>query len=822
MNVSLKWLGTLVDIKGLDADQMAETLTVDGIPVEHVVRPGIRMKGIITGKILKVEKHPNADHLVVCQIDIGEEEPTQIVTSADNVRAGQIVPCALPGAHVPGKHDRNAPGGIKVGDVKIKKGKMRGVPSNGMMCSASEMLFDTNLFPGVDREGIMILPEDTPVGIDFHKLYDLDDVVYEMELTPNRADCFSMVGMAKETAAIFKRKLSLPKIEVKEEAPAIEGRASVNIAEPEFCKRFSGRLLENVKITGSPEWMRNRLRSNGIRPINNVVDTANYVMLELGQPLHTYDYDKVAGHSLTLRHAKEGEEITTLDSQERKLTAADLVIADETHPVCIAGVMGGLDSEVTESTTSVLLEAAVFDKASVRRTSRRLGLRSEASGRYEKGVNPEGTVRALDRFCQLMVEQGAATIAKGVLDVYPAPEEPRVIDTTLDAINGYIGINLPDEQIIDILERLYFTVKTDGRKISVVVPAFRGDVEGMPDLAEEVARVYGYANIPNTTPWSAIVEGSVSKDKAAVLTISDTLIAHGLSEVVNYSFMHTDDLKKLNFAENDEVFNAIPILNPISEEYPYTRTTLLPGLMHTLKYNLAQKNENIAIFESGIVYHPKALPLTELPVEEMQISALLCGTPDEEGYPNSKREYDFYDVKGIVEDVLSALGIKDYTIERSHMTALHPGVSADFVKDGKVIASFGEMHPAALTNFGVKRTVFAVFLSIPALDPFITDSVRYEKIPKFPASARDLAILVPAELSNQQVEEIIRKHAGRHLEELRLFDLYQGEQVPEGYKSMAYNLSFRVADHTLTDEEVDGWIKKIVKALNENNCTLRA
>jgi phenylalanyl-tRNA synthetase beta chain len=822
MNVSLKWLSTLVDIKGLDPDQMAETLTVDGIPVEHVLRPGDRFKKIVTGKILKVEKHPDADHLVVCQLDIGEDEPTQIVTSATNVKAGQIVPVALPGAHVPARHDNSAPGGIKVGDVKIKKGKMRGVPSMGMMCSATEMLFDINLFPGTDKEGIMILPKDTPIGIDFHKLYDQDDIVYEMELTPNRADCFSMIGMAMETGAIFKRKVTLPEVSVKAEGPSIKGRASVHIDEPEYCSRFCGRLLENVKLMRSPMWMENRLRSNGIRPINNVVDTANYVMLEMGQPLHTYDYDKVAGHSLTLRHAKEGEELTTLDGEERKLTAADLVIADDNGPVCVAGVMGGLNTEVTETTTSVLLEAAVFDRASIRRTSRRLGLRSEASGRYEKGVNPVRTEMAINRVCQLLEEQGACTVAADVLDEYPAPAPEHVIDTTFDAINDYLGIKLSDEVITDILTRLYFKVDVDGRKISVTVPDFRADVEGMPDLSEEVSRVYGYANIPNTTPWSAIVKGQVSPEKNALILMENALTGAGLSEVENYSFMDRKDLERLHYPEGDEVYNAIPIMNPISEEYPDMRTSLFPGLMHTLQYNLSQKNENLAIFESGIVYHPKELPLTDLPVEELQVSALFCGGPEEEGYPNDGRPYDFYDVKGIVEDILHALGITGYSIQRSTHPVLHPGVSADFVKDGKVIASFGEMHPAALAGFGIKRKVYAMTFSVPVLVPFVTETVSYEKIPKFPASERDLAILVPVSLTNEEVEETIRKHAGHHLESLRLFDLYTGEQVPEGFKSMAYNLAFRTADRTLTDEDVDGYIQKIVKALAEKNCTLRA
>lgn len=823
MNVSLKWLSTLVDIKGMDPDDMAETLTVDGIPVEHVIRPGSGIKGVVTGKILSVEKHPDADHLLVCQLDVGEEEPVQIVTSASNVKVGQIVPCALHGAHVPAAHDNKAPDGLRFGDIKIKAGKLRGVKSAGMMCSLGELGMDDNLFPSLNKEGILILPENTPVGEDIHKLYDLDDVVYEMELTANRADCFSMIGMALETGAIFRKKVSLPEIAVKEEGAPIEGRASVHIENPKFCKRFCGRLLENVKIGRSPEWIENRLRSNGIRPINNVVDAANYVMLEIGQPLHTYDYDKVAGHSLTCRFAHEGETIVTLDGQKRDLTPADLVIADgDDKAACVAGVMGGLDSEVTNETKNVFLEAAVFDSASIRRTSRRLGLRSEASGRYEKGINPARSEMAINRICQLLEEEGAAATAKGMLDEYPVKAEPQVIKTTVDRINDYIGIHMPKEQMIRILEDLYFKVEEDNGTLTVTVPEFRLDLDGMPDLAEEVARVYGYKNIPITTPWSAIAKGTMSKEQDAIFRVTDALVADGLSEVVNYSFMDKKDLEKLNFPWGHKVYNAIPIMNPISEEYPDMRTTLLPGLMHTLVYNLSQKNEEVAIFESGHVYQPKELPLTELPYEYELFSGLLCGSPEEAGYPNKGRKYDFFDVKAIMEDVLAALGVRDYDIRRSAYPVFHPGISADFVKDGKVLMSFGQIHPAVTDKWDIKKEIYGFVIFMPHILKLMDETIDYTRIPKFPASSRDLSLLVPAKFTNDEVEDIIRKAGGKHLELLRLFDLYQGEQVKEGYKSMAYNLTFRAEDRTLTDKEVDSWIDKIVKALDKEGITLRA
>ena len=823
MNVSLKWLGTLVDIKGLDPDDMAETLTVDGIPVEHVIHPGSGIKGVVTGKILSVEKHPDADHLQICQLDVGQAEPVQIVTSAGNVAVGQIVPAALNGAHVPAAHDAKVPGGLRYGDIKIKAGKLRGVKSNGMMCSLGELGMDSNLFPALNKEGILILPEDTPVGIDIHNLYDLDDIVYEMELTANRADCFSMIGMALEVGAIFERKVSLPEIKVKEEGAPIEGRASVHIEDPAFCKRFCGRLLENVKICRSPEWIENRLRSNGIRPINNVVDAANYVMLEIGQPLHTYDYDKVAGHSLTCRHAHEGESIVTLDGQTRNLNPSDLVIADgEDKAACVAGVMGGLDSEVTADTKNVFLEAAVFDSASIRRTSRRLGLRSEASGRYEKGINPARSEMAINRICQLLEDQGACTTASGMVDEYPVKAAPQVIRTTIDKINGYIGEQIPEEKVVSILTNLYFKVENDHGNLTVTVPDFRLDMEGMPDLAEEVARVYGYKNIPITTPWSAIAKGKMTEEQDAIFRITDCLLANGLSEVVNYSFMDKKDLEKLNFPVDHKVYNAIPIMNPISDEYPDMRTTLLPGLMHTLVYNLSQKNEEAAFFEAGHVYQPKALPLTELPYEYELFSGLLCGSPEEAGYPNVQRKYDFYDIKAIMENVLKTLNVTNYEIRRSSYPVFHPGISADFVKDGQGLMYFDEMHPAVLDKWGIKKDVYGFVIFLPHLMKFIDETIDYRKIPKFPASERDLSLLVPSRYSNNDVMEIIRHSAGKHLEVLRLFDLYQGEQVKEGYKSMAFNLTFRAEDRTLIDGEVDKWIEHIVKELGKADIVLRS
>lgn len=545
-------------------------------------------------------------------------------------------------------------------------------------------------------------------------------------------------------------------------------------------------------------------------------------MLEIGQPLHTYDYDKVEGNELTCRFAGDKENLKTLDGVERILHHTDLVIADKAeNPVCIAGVMGGLNSEITDKTKSVLLEAAVFDSASVRRTSRRLGLRSEASGRYEKGINPARTEMAINRICQLLIEQGACTVAPGLLDEYPIKSEPQIINTTIDEINDYIGIKLSKNEMIDILESLHFSVAENNGKIRVTVPDFRMDLYGMPDLAEEVARVYGYSNIPITTPWSAVTKGIMSPSQEVLFKVTDILVENGLSQVVNYSFMDKNDLKKLNFPEDSSVYNAISIMNPISDEYPDMRTSLLPGLMHTLQYNLSKKNDQVAIFEYGHIYEPKRFPLDELPKEYSLISGLMCGGPAENGYPNDQREYDFFDIKAVMENVLSALSIRDYKIRRTNYPVFHPGVSAEFVKNDVILARFGELHPAVLDKWNIKRIVYGFTISLPDIMIFAGAATNYKKIPKFPSAERDLAVLVPEQLSNENIENIIRQAGNKHLEKLYLFDLYQGKQVPAGFKSMAYRLSFRASDRTLTDAEVDNWIETIVISLGKVNVVLR-
>lgn len=790
-----------------DPQIFADIMTVAGVPVEQVERWGDEIKKLYTGKILKITKHPDADHLVICQMDMGDKELT-IVTGAPNVREGQVVPVAVHGTTLPG-------------GVKIKKSKLRGQVSEGMLCSARELGFDDSLLLPEERNGIWILPDDTPVGVDAVEYLGLKDTVYEYELTPNRADCFSMVGLSREFAVLGHTTARYPQIEVDECGESISGKVKVTNEAPDLCNRFASRLLVNVKIGKSPLWMQQRLRKSGVRPINNVVDVTNYVMLELGIPMHAYDYDKVAGHQLIPRRARDGEVLKTLDGVDRTLTSEMLVIADPDKACGVAGVMGGFETEVTEQTKSVILEAASFKGSSIRKTGRALGLRSEASARFERGIDAEGCTASLDRCAQLLQEMGACDVAQGIIDVYPEPQAVTRISFTAEQINTYLGTSIPAEQMISILKTLEFGIEASGNTITAVVPSWRGDCLEMADISEEVARIYGYENIESTRPWSNISEGEEGYHHAIGEKISSVLSSCGLNETVTFSFMSHDSLKKLLFPETDALYTAVPILNPITEEFPLMRTTLLPSLMDVLVRNQAVKNDAVAIYEIASVYLPKALPITELPDEKKQVAGLLYGKRDTGVWPGQAANYDFYDAKGIVETVLSSLGITA-ELEASDFAPFHPGKAAKFVKDGKILAQFGELHPAVIDNYDIIGPVYAFELYLDALTPYIDLIGDYHKVAKFPAISRDLAFLAPAATANADIQAVLVKDGGQYLESVHLFDLYQGKQVPKGFKSMAYSLTFRSAEGTLTDENIQGYIDAILEDLkNKLNCTLR-
>ena len=814
MKASLQWMNEYVPLDlNRPAQELADELTQAGIPVEEVLSMDPGLKKIYTGKIVEITKHPDADKLQVCQVQClsedGEEITKQIVTAATNVAVGQIVPVAY-------HKSRLADG------TEIKKGKLRGVVSEGMFCSVAEFGISSDLVRPEEAQGIYIFPEGTPIGLDIKEALMLDDTVYEFELTANRADCFSMVGLSREFGIMTNQKALFPVIMVNENGESIEGKASVAIEAHDLCTRFTSRLVTNVTIEPSPLWMQNRLRNSGIRPINNVVDVTNYVMLELGQPMHAYDYDCVADHTLIARRAKAGETLTTLDGNERELNESMLIIADTKGPIGVAGVMGGLTSEVTDKTTNVLFEAAVFNGPSIRRTSKALGMRSEASGRFERGVNHKYTAYAIDRAAQLLQQIcPSCKVSVGVIDVYPEPVEQRTVTFTAEQINDYLGTSIEKDRMVDILTKLEFSITESGDTIEALVPTWRDDVTGMPDIAEEVARIVSYDNIAPTIPVAILSSGGMTPKKALTKEVTHYLAHAGLSQIITFSFMHKDGLTNMMLPEGDNRYTAIPILNPISEEFPYMRTTLVPAVIDAAKRNIAQQNKDLWLFETANVYEPKALPLTEVPHERPMACGIMMGKVTEAAWNQAQRDTDFYDVKGVVDGLLAKLGLTQYDIQPSSESYYHPGVSAHYTVNGVTIANYGELHPQVVKNFDLSGKVYMFEIDLEAVLSITVPPFRYQSFSKFPGTSRDLAIVAPVSVTSGDIVALIKEHGGEYLESVSIFDVYEGEHIEAGYRSLAYNLQFRSMEGTLNDEDIDGAIQAIIDALATKNCKLR-
>ena len=814
MKASLQWMNEYVPLDlNRPAQELADELTQAGIPVEEVLSMDPGLKKIYTGKIVEITKHPDADKLQVCQVQClsedGEEITKQIVTAATNVAVGQIVPVAY-------HKSRLADG------TEIKKGKLRGVVSEGMFCSVAEFGISSDLVRPEEAQGIYIFPEGTPIGLDIKEALMLDDTVYEFELTANRADCFSMVGLSREFGIMTNQKALFPVIMVNENGESIEGKASVAIEAHDLCTRFTSRLVTNVTIEPSPLWMQNRLRNSGIRPINNVVDVTNYVMLELGQPMHAYDYDCVADHTLIARRAKAGETLTTLDGNERELNESMLIIADTKGPIGVAGVMGGLTSEVTDKTTNVLFEAAVFNGPSIRRTSKALGMRSEASGRFERGVNHKYTAYAIDRAAQLLQQIcPSCKVSVGVIDVYPEPVEQRTVTFTAEQINDYLGTSIEKDRMVDILTKLEFGITESGDTIEALVPTWRDDVTVMPDIAEEVARIVSYDNIAPTIPVAILSSGGMTPKKALTKEVTHYLAHAGLSQIITFSFMHKDGLTNMMLPEGDNRYTAIPILNPISEEFPYMRTTLVPAVIEAAKRNIAQQNKDLWLFETANVYEPKALPLTEVPHERPMACGIMMGKVTEAAWNQAQRDTDFYDVKGVVDGLLAKLGLTQYDIQPSSESYYHPGVSAHYTVNGVTIANYGELHPQVVKNFDLSGKVYMFEIDLEAVLSIIVPPFRYQSFSKFPGTSRDLAIVAPVSVTSGEIIALIKEHGGEYLESVSIFDVYEGEHIEAGYRSLAYNLQFRSMEGTLNDEDIDGAIQAIIDALATKNCKLR-
>lgn len=778
MKLPLSWLKDYMNIDGIDNAEYMHKMTMSGSIVEGIENPADEFKNVITGKILKIEKHPDADKLVVCQVDVGEEAPIQIVTGAKNVFEGAIVPVA--------KHKSCLPGG-----VKITKGKLRGVESFGMMCSTDEL--------GISEEratGILILPDDTAIGEDITKTLGLDESVAEFEITSNRPDCMSIIGLARETAATFGREFTVPTPLFETNNEDVSEYASAEIKDEELCSRFVGRVVKNVKIAPSPEWMQRRLKACGIRAINNVVDITNYIMLEYGQPMHAYDLDNVEGRKIIVRHAEENEKLETLDDQPRVLNESMIVISDEKRAIGVAGVMGGANSEVTDNTTTVLFESACFNAAAVRRGAKSLGMRTDASALFEKGLDSENCLNAINRACQLMVELGAGEVVGGYIDVYPKKKVQTVLPFEPEKMNDFLGMDISEQEMTDILATLEFEVK-DGK---VYVPTFRGDIEGMADIAEEVARIYGYDRIPTTMMRGEVVAGGKTPKQRLADIVRDELAGSGLYEIITYSFIDPKENSLVNIPADDTRNNFVRITNPLGEESSVMRTDLTSSMMKTLRTNYARRNAEAALFELGTIFTP--VEGEQLPDETVNIAIGMYGN------------CDFYDIKGVVEGMLTRVGISNYEFKADTTNpTFHAGRCAEVTIGGKKLGTVGQISPKVCDNFKIDAEVYVAVLDFELIAEKFTFDTHCKDLPKFPAVTRDIAVTVSKSVPVGEIVKIIKGQNADILESCELFDIYEGVQVGKDKKSVAYSITFRASDKTLTDDDVNPVMDKILKDL---------
>lgn len=797
MLISLKWLSEYVNIT-VSAEELAERLTLAGLAVEGINRLGEGIDRVLTGKILSIEPHPNADKLSVCKVDVGRSESLQIVTGATNVMAGHIVPVAVEGAHL-------------AGGMIIKKAKLRGIESQGMFCSGQELGLDISVMPSEQARGVMLLDQEVTLGLDVKEVVGLNDTVLDLELTPNRGDCMSMVGVAREVAALLGQELFMPETAVAETSCAVEGIVRVDINDHNLCGRYVARLFHNVRVGPSPRWMQERLMAVGIRPISNLVDITNYVMMEFGQPLHAFDYDKLIEGHIIVRRARDGETLVSLDEKERKLSEEMLVIADPGGPVAVAGVMGGLASEVTNSTNRVLLESAYFNPVSIRRTSRELGLRSESSSRFEKGIDITGCDRAADRVAKLLLDMGAGEVAPGLQDNYPGQASPRTVILRPEKIERILGVNVLRQEAVKILANLQFKVVDSGNQLLVTVPGHRVDISLEEDLIEEVGRIYGYNKISYTLPYGSSTIGTRTPRQILEFNIKDCLVALGFNEVVTYSFTSPATLDKAAVDSNNPLRNVIKLQNPLSEEQSVMRTMLLPGLLDVLQRNVNRRVTDLAIFELGRVYLPSK---QELPEEKPVLAAVAMGnTP--RGWNSPGQTYDFYFIKGVLEILFSKVSLKGYTLEREEGNSFfHSGRSARVMSGERLIGVIGELHPDVLENYELPNRAVAMEINLTVFAELAGQPHKYRSLPRFPGIERDLALIVRQDVPVRDIISVIKKFGGQYLQEIKLFDVYRGEQVKEGCHSMAFTLKFHAEDRTLTDQEVSMAVPAVSEALS--------
>ena len=805
MNTSLSWIKTYVPDLDVTAQEYTDAMTLTGTKVEGFTELDADLDKIVIGQIDKIEKHPDADKLIICQVNIGTES-VQIVTGAPNVKEGDKVPVVLDGGRVAGGHD----GKMTPGGIKIKKGKLRGVESFGMMCSIEELGSTREMYPEAPEYGIYIFPEDAVVGESAVKALGLDDVVFEYEITSNRVDCYGVLGIAREAAATFQKKFCPPIVEVKENDEKASDYVKVTVEDPELCPRYCARVVKNVKIGPSPKWMQRCLASNGIRPINNLVDITNYVMEEFGQPMHAYDMDRIAGKEIVVRRAENDEKFVTLDGQERTMDDQVLMICDGEKAVGIAGIMGGENSMITDDVKTVLFEAACFDGTNIRLSSKRIGLRTDASGKFEKGLDPNNAQAAIDRACQLMEELGAGEVVGGMVDVCSETREPSRVKFEPEKINKLLGTSLTKEEMIDYLGRveLAYDEKTD----EIVAPTFRQDIHCNADVAEEVARFYGYDKIPMTLPTGEATTGKLPFKLRIQEVARDIAEYCGFSEGMSYSFESPKVFDKLCIPEDSDLRKVITISNPLGEDYSIMRTSTLNGMLASLSTNYNRRNKDVRLYELGNIYLPKSLPVTELPDERTMFTLGMYG------------KGDFFDMKGVCEEFFEKIGMKKKVTydPNSGKPFLHPGRQANMIYEGKVVGYLGEVHPAVADNYSIGEKAYIAVIDILDVLEFAGFNHKYTGIAKYPAVTRDLSLVVPHAVLAGQIEEIFDQRGGNILESYQLFDIYEGAQIEKGFKSMAYSLVFRAHDKTLGENEISAAMKKIMNGLNGLGIELRS
>ena len=805
MNAALEWIKAYVpDLECTDQEFM-DKMTLSGTKCEGYERMDKNLEKIVIGQITKIEKHPDADKLIICQVNIGTEE-IQIVTGAPNVKVGDKVPVVLDGGKVAGGHDG---GPLPEGGITIKAGKLRGVPSNGMMCSIEELGSDRDMYPDAPEYGIYIFPEDAEVGTDAVAALGLHNTKFEFEVTSNRVDCYSIIGIAREAAATFDKPFVLPEVNVKENNEKVEDYISVEVQDQDLCPRYCARVCTNIKIGPSPEWMQRRLASSGIRPINNLVDITNYVMEEYGQPMHAYDLSTVSGKKIIVKRAKDGDQFVTLDGQTRNLDKDVLMICDADKEIGIAGIMGGDNSKITDDVTTVLFEAATFNGPNIRKSAKRIGLRSDASGKFEKGLDPRNAEEAINRACQLIQELGCGDVVSGMVDVKVPLKELVRLPFMPEKYNNLLGTDVSREEMLAIFKKI--EVEYDEKTNELICPSFRQDLLGQADIAEEVARFHGYDKIPMTLPSGEATTGKLPYKLRIEEKAREIAVFSGFSQGMCYSFESPKVFDKLLLPEDDDLRKAIRIANPLGEDFSIMRTTPLNGMLTSLATNYNRRNKDVKLFEMANVYIAKELPLTELPDERMQMTLGMYG------------DGDFFTMKGVVEEFFDAVGMtrkKEYD-PKAGKPFLHPGRQANIVYDGVVLGYLGEVHPLVLENYNIGTRAYVAVLDMPAIVPFTTFDRKYEGIAKFPAVSRDLSMVVPHDILVGQIENVLAQRGGKILEHYELFDIYEGEQIKKGYKSVAYSLSFRAKDRTLEEADINAAMKKILNGLEQLGIELR-